>query len=576
MPTYTINGKRIKTDTQLTDEQIDEIAADLAKESASAPSAPTPQPAPAAAPAAAPAPAPVETTAAAPAADSVSVHTQNLLQWPAEVSGEAPVKAPGAGRSLLEELGRQAGLTARAGVKGLTSIPAAAGDLLMQGASALTGKQLPTTTQSIDALLNRLGVPQPENALERAVQAGVSGMANPVGMTGNLPKVALAGAGAGMGSQVASEQAEQEGLNPLQSAGISLLGGIVGGITGAKTVGAGSSLNSWFANTSLGKSMGAKAAAKPLTTKDLRDVASKAYKDVEAKGVTIRPLAAENLVNRVEKTLVDKHNFLPDIDAARPVGSAFNHMRQTLSDPDIATNGLSMSQLDKMRSSLVAQARESTDEQTRNFARKAIAAFDDEVAMLKPSNLRGGTASDLADVKSKLVEARGAYRRLSKAETIDELVNKALIKVDGAQGKLGMGEALVTEFKSFLLKKDNLRGFSEEEIKQMRRVVAGDQKVIDTLLSQIARLNPMKGGGAGMLTAGTLYVNPQAGAILAGTAMASGATLTALKQAAVKQLQQDILSGKVTRPTNEAAMKALLETYIANQREQNNGVEAPL
>ena len=45
MPTYTINGKRIKTEAALTEEQIDEIAADLSAPAKQAPSAPATTPA---------------------------------------------------------------------------------------------------------------------------------------------------------------------------------------------------------------------------------------------------------------------------------------------------------------------------------------------------------------------------------------------------------------------------------------------------------------------------------------------------------------------------------------------------
>lgn len=69
-------------------------------------------------------------------------------------------------RSAVAELGRQVGLTARAGVKGVVSIPSMIGDALGMGSNA-----------SVDRLLDWVGLPQPQNATERVSQDVASSMA---------------------------------------------------------------------------------------------------------------------------------------------------------------------------------------------------------------------------------------------------------------------------------------------------------------------------------------------------------------------------------------------------------------
>src|SRR4051812_24462085 len=56
------------------------------------------------------------------------------------------------GRSTLEELGRQVGLTARAGVRGVTALPNMVGDSL--------GLQ---SSDAVEGAMDKLGLPRPEN-----------------------------------------------------------------------------------------------------------------------------------------------------------------------------------------------------------------------------------------------------------------------------------------------------------------------------------------------------------------------------------------------------------------------------
>lgn len=90
-------------------------------------------------------------------------------------------------RSALSDLGRQIGLTARAGATGLAGLPNMLGDVLNTGVNAVTGgiNQLAGTnipkfqmpSEVTQQALSAVGFPQPENATERVVQDVASAMA---------------------------------------------------------------------------------------------------------------------------------------------------------------------------------------------------------------------------------------------------------------------------------------------------------------------------------------------------------------------------------------------------------------
>jgi hypothetical protein len=84
----------------------------------------------------------------------------------------AEVKAPAEAKRFLggpedrAAVGRQLGLTARAGVMGLTAIPNMIGNAFGLRSS-----------QTISDALTKLGLPEPQNATERVVQDVAGGMA---------------------------------------------------------------------------------------------------------------------------------------------------------------------------------------------------------------------------------------------------------------------------------------------------------------------------------------------------------------------------------------------------------------
>jgi len=124
-----------------------------------------------------------------PASMSRDQITQQVRKLSGQATGMVYEEAPGISISYpsdqfaepdaLSQAGRQAGLTARGAVTGLAGLPTMIGDPLNQLINRITGTNLPPASQSLQSLMNMIGLPQPQTQQERVVQditAGMSGV----------------------------------------------------------------------------------------------------------------------------------------------------------------------------------------------------------------------------------------------------------------------------------------------------------------------------------------------------------------------------------------------------------------
>jgi hypothetical protein len=142
-------------------------------------------------------------------------------------------------RPPLEATGRQLGLAARAGLTGAAGIPSIVGDPLNQLLNMIAGREVfPPVSQSVQQLMTRAGLPQPETAQERVVQ-DVSSALSGVGTTAKLAQtlaprsaaplsenLGLQAAGA-LGGAGAASLGREEGAGALGQLGLGVLGGMV-------------------------------------------------------------------------------------------------------------------------------------------------------------------------------------------------------------------------------------------------------------------------------------------------------------------------------------------------------------
>ncbi len=146
---------------------------------------------------------------------------------PTETATPATPATP-AKRSMVDELGRQLGLTLRAGVSGVAALPAMVSDAVTgpinAGLDAVAGEGRGFRFQSAGAALNNImtksGVAEPENATERVVQDIGASMAG----AGSMIK-------AGVGLAKAPINTARKGLGDMLAAGPGLQ--VVSSATGA-------------------------------------------------------------------------------------------------------------------------------------------------------------------------------------------------------------------------------------------------------------------------------------------------------------------------------------------------------
>lgn len=136
------------------------------------------------------------------------------------------------------EVGRQLGLTARAGITGAAGLPLVAGEALNALLNMIAGRELfPSPTRATQQLLTQAGLPEPQTARERIVQdvaAGMAGVGGTAKMLAPLGQVAapiterlgLQTAGA-IGAAGAAGLGREEGAGPLGQLGLAAVGGMV-------------------------------------------------------------------------------------------------------------------------------------------------------------------------------------------------------------------------------------------------------------------------------------------------------------------------------------------------------------
>lgn len=104
------------------------------------------------------------------------------------------------------EVLRQLGLTARAGAKGLSSLPGLLVDPITGVINAAAGTKIPTTVSAMDQAATAVGLPEPRGGTERVVQDATAALA---GTGGTLKGAELAGEAAGPVAKGVLEQVQQ-------------------------------------------------------------------------------------------------------------------------------------------------------------------------------------------------------------------------------------------------------------------------------------------------------------------------------------------------------------------------------
>tara|TARA_R110000803_G_C11961561_1_gene318786 strand:- start:63 stop:1616 length:1554 start_codon:yes stop_codon:yes gene_type:complete len=464
-------------------------------------------------------------------------------------------------RGTAAEVGRQAGLTARAGVTGTTSLGTMVGDaantLINAGLRnpSLTppeiiekGYQLPMASESVQNLATQAGLPVPETGIEKFAQTGAAAMTG-VGLEAALAKAAgsqlLAPLTQQLGAQttaagIAAPVAEMVGEQATESFGSNLAGlavglaaGVISGNAAAKALRKGDSVFN--------------PGQKPVTIEDVKQEARIGYKQVEDAGITIKPMNVLGFVDKARKEL-DAANFNPELSEHKDIGILLNGYRKM-----VGQQRVKFSTIEQMISQ-ATQLANSPSANTRRLAKILSNSLDDSMSNIEPKDVITGQGN-VNDAIKTLMNSRKKWKVASRAQVLEDVLDVSAAKA--LDPKASESELIRRGVIALLANKNKARMFSGTERAAMETVANSGTK--DSILSMVARFNPQRSQLAASGTAAGAIYDPFLAAASAGLGFTADKMQQMLRKKATKKLITGMLTGTLEEPMDMAGYRSLQE-----------------
>lgn len=451
-------------------------------------------------------------------------------------------------RSTGDALGRQLGLTGRAIVEGFaspaTAVLEAGRGVYNIGANLLGSEsRMPSFAQAQGQMLTQAGVPEPENRLERAVQAGTQAMTGTAGLAKAVPGVAAFSADlarqipvsavAGMVSQPTAEVIKDYTGSDL-AATIAAVG--------AGTLAAGAS----------GRAIGAAMKEnKPVyTMEEVRQRASRAYKSVDDAGIAVKPQSALSMVGNIRKSL-DDANMIPGSPEAAAVERTLAQMEKI-----IGTQRVPFSTIDRLRQ-LANQLKGSSDPKEARLGSIAVDSVDYYITKLNGRDLIAGQGG-LDEAVKNVTNARKDWRNASRAQVLEDALNVAEIKKE--MPNASESELIRRGFVNIAANKNKMGLFSEQEQNIIKSVIKGGS--LDPLLSFAAQFNPARSKLSAAAYGVAATQTPMSAATLAGAGYTADTIQSVLRRRAAQQAANLIASGQGLPTQPNLAYRGLFTTGL--------------
>ena len=396
-------------------------------------------------------------------------------------AAQAQPKAPPA--TAMQEIG----MGARNVIEGLATVPT----MLYDAAAVpfnLAGANIRPGASQVSRGLTALGLPESRNNLASAIQRGgasalfpmgAAAFARPASMAGTAIKNALtaqpvAQIVSGGTSAGSSELAREAGFGPVGQTVAGLGGGLGGGLA---------------ASTRQPKPASLRDAAKNLETE-----AKAFFKDSEAQGLAVSDSSYKSFATNLRATI---ENEGLDKDLTPSSNAALNRI-----SAEIDTGPMTLEKINTLRK-VIGAAGGSAAPADRRLASKMKEGLDDYLDNLDPSaDIIAGNASAVDSLKT----ARKLWTRLSKAEKIESLINRADLSASDK------ATAIRQEFRTLAKNPKKMRQFTLEEQFEIKKIVKGGpvMKTLELLgsfaptdlrgVGQVAAAG-MGGGATGAATA---------------------------------------------------------------------------
>lgn len=461
-------------------------------------------------------------------------YVKNNYGGGAAVPAPATATAPSESPSMVEQLKRQAGLTARGVITGLSGPVTLPADFLAGAynvGSELLGSssRMPYLSQLQQQGLTEMGLPAPATTMERAVQAGVQGLTGAAGAAraapamfgGDLVRQLPASAIAPTVAQPVAEKTKELTGSDL-AAFVAAIG--VSGATGK-------------ASGDIAGRIAAGRQPAPPTMEQVRQQAQRSYQVVADQGIKLNTTAANTLVGNLKNRL-ESADYLPE--NAVPVANVLKKYESIVSRGDVAFSDVE--QMRRLANNLLSN--ESKD--VRRLGRELVGGIDDYIANLSPKDVSAGAGGIDAAVRA-ITSARKDWRNLSRATTLDDILDVS--EARALRPTASESELIRTGFINLAANKEKMRLFNENERNAIRAVANGGS--LDNFLTLLARFNPQRsqlvaGGAAGLgvTSPETLYYSvPTAAA-----GFTADKLQAALRKRAASQAVGGLLSGRTMAP----------------------------
>jgi len=431
--------------------------------------------------------------------------------------------------STTGQIGRQLGLTGRAAIEGIAALP----NIIADPFARLAGITPPS--EALSRTLTRMGLPEPETGVERAVQAGAQAVAGAGGQIGLAKEAAQA-----VTSPIARGFSQQVAQAPgTQLTAASVAAPVAQQVTEAT----GSPIAGMAAGVVSGGAAGLRRSPElPPVAKQLRDEANRAYQRAESAGLVVNPAYVQNMSSKLSKKAFDE-GFDPGLHPQ--VAAVLRRLE------DEGTSPKTLRELDQLRRIVRAPAGTFDNPDQQRIARNMVDEFDSLVESVSAANVQSAANKDVA--LSALKQARDVYTKSRRVGIIEDMVDAAQTR-GAQQTQAGLDNTLRTQFASLATNKKRMAAFTKAEQDEIKRIARGGGN-----LQQMLRFTgrfAVRGPVSGIFAGGATAMDPMIGIPLTLTAEGAKRGAEALRQRDISRLIEQIAQQQIQRPESLVPLAA--------------------
>lgn len=475
---------------------------------------------------------------------------QAISKIQAHLGQQAPTQAPKE-PSVMSQIGRQAGLAGRALYEGFTAPATAVLEGIRGGVNlglGLAGSEarMPSISQAQGQMLTQAGLPTPETGVERAAGAGMQALTGAAGMARALPGTIF---GQDLARQLPAAAVTGATAEPIAEKTKEITGSDLAAT--AAGIGLGALLGSSASRGVAGLLDRIENGKQPVATlESVRMAAQRAYNDVADKGIVLNNASGMGMVKNVRNAL-DEARYLPEnAPAVENVLKRFDA---------VTTRGnLKFDEVDQLRQ-MANDLKSDKDRNVQRLANVMVKEIDDFLARLSPKDVVAGEGGIDQAVKT-LANARKDWRNLSRATTIDDILNTAEIRAMNPNAS--ESELIRQGFIRLAANKDKMRVFTENEQNAIKAVASGGS--LDPILSFISKFDPTRRNVLGAGAVGAAAYKPEVALPLIGAGVGAEAMQDLLRRRNAQRLMSGLLTGNVPPQPASTVPQGLFFGGMAN------------